>query len=305
MKHNPFAHLKLGLQLFTAVLLVGVIPTISGAAGGPTSAEYGVVLNLSGKQRMLTQKMSKETMLVALGVDAGANLANLGKTSALFDKTLKGLRNGDTQLRLPVTNSKRILRQLDKIDAIWAEFYPVVKEIIASKSVTKEQVATVAAKNLPLLKAMNKAVGLYEKDAKKGGLKAAPGLAATLNLSGKQRMLTQKMSKEFLLIAYGHQLEDNKLNLLETFTLFERTLKGLRSGDETLSLPGTKPKHILDQLSVVDGLWIKFKPIVAFGAEPTTKSIPKDKIAQLAKSNLPLLREMNKAVGMYEKEAAK
>lgn len=152
---------------------------------------------------------------------------------------------------------------------------------------------------------MNKAVGLYEKDAKKGGLKAAPGLAATINLSGKQRMLTQKMSKEFLLIAFGHQIEDNKLNLLETYTLFERTLKRLRDGDETLSLPSTKPKHIFDQLAVVDGLWVKFKPVVEFGTKSTTKSIPKDKIALLAKSNISLLREMNKAVGMYEKEAAK
>jgi hypothetical protein len=30
-----------------------------------------------------------------------------------------------------------------------------------------------------------------------------------------------------------------------------------------------------------------------------------DKIKTLADTNLPLLKEMNKAVGMYEKEAAK
>jgi hypothetical protein len=274
-------------------------------AEGPSSAEYGVVLNLSGKQRMLTQKMSKEIMLVALDVDKEANLANLQETSALFDKTLKGLRDGSAELRLPPTSSSRILRQLDKIDGIWAGFYPVVQAVMAGKAVTKEQVAVVAEKNLPLLKQMNKAVGLYEKDAKKGGLSAAPGLAATLNLSGKQRMLTQKMSKEFLLVAYGYQREDNKLALLETYTLFERTLKGLLDGDDTLGLPGTKPQHIRDQLGVVDGLWIKFKPIVEFGAAHDTSDIPRDKIEVLAKTNLPLLKEMNKAVGMYEKEAAK
>jgi len=274
-------------------------------AEGPTSAEYGVVLNLSGKQRMLSQKMSKEVMLVALDMNAAANLANLEKTSSLFDKTLKGLRNGSKDLRLPATSSKRILRQLNKIDEIWAGFYPIIKEIINSKAVTKEQVAKIASNNLPLLKAMNKGVGLYEKDAKKGGLKAAPGLAATLNLSGKQRMLTQKMSKEFLMVAYGHEAEDNKLSLLETYTLFERTLKGLLDGDEVLGLPGTKPQHIRDQLGVVNGLWTEFKPIVEYGADHKTTSIPTDKIAVLEKTNLPLLKNMNKAVGMYEKEAAK
>jgi len=268
-------------------------------AAGPTSAEYGVVLNLSGKQRMLSQKMSKEVMLVALDMNAAANLANLEKTSNLFDKTLKGLRNGSKDLRLPPTSSKRILRQLTKIDEIWAGFYPIIKDITNSKAVTKEQVNQIASNNLPLLKAMNKAVGLYEKDAKKGGLKAAPGLAATLNLSGKQRMLTQKMSKEFLLVAYGHEADDNKLSLLETYTLFERTLKGLLDGDEVLGLPGTKPQHIRDQLGVVNGLWAEFKPIVEYGADHKTASIPTDKIAILEKTNLPLLKNMNKAVGMY------
>lgn len=274
-------------------------------AEGPTSAEYGVVLNLSGKQRMLSQKMSKEILLVALDVDKAANLDNLEKTSSLFDKTLKGLRSGSAELRLPPTTSDRILRQLDTIDGIWAEFYPVVQEVIKSKAAAKEQVASVAEKNLPLLKEMNKAVGLYEKDAQQGGLKADPGLAASLNLSGKQRMLSQKMSKEFLLVAYGHQREDNKLALLETYTLFERTLKGLLDGDETLGLPGTKAPEIRDQLGVVNGLWAKFKPIVEFGADPKTADVPRDKVEALAQANLPLLKEMNKAVEMYEKEAAK
>jgi len=302
---NHIARNKMSATLTVFLSSVLFLFSAQLSAEDPTSAEYGVVLNLSGKQRMLTQKMSKEMMLIALDVDAAGNLANLAKTSGLFDKTLKGLRNGSEELRLPPTSSSRILRQLDKIDGIWASFYPVVKEVINGKSVSKDQVAVVAKNNLPLLKQMNKAVGLYEKDAKKGGLKAAPGLAATLNLSGKQRMLTQKMSKEFLLVAYGHEVEANKLSLLETYSLFERTLKGLLDGDETLGLPGTKPEHIRVQLGVVNGLWTEFKPIVVHGADYKTKSIDKAKIEKLAKTNLPLLKNMNKAVGMYEKEAAK
>lgn len=291
------------LALLMPLAIASVPPAM--AQGGPNSAEYGVVLNLSGKQRMLSQKMSKEIMLVALGVDTDANLANLEKTSSLFDRTLTGLRNGSTELNLPPTRSDRILRQLDEVDSVWKEFYPVVKEILNAKAVSKAQVELVASNNLPLLKEMNKTVGLYEKDANKGGLKGSPGLAATINLSGKQRMLTQKMSKEFLLVAYGHQVEDNKLNLLETYSLFEKTLKGLKDGDETLGLPGTKEEPIRAQLDVVDGLWGKFKPIVEYAADYKTKSIPKDKVAELSRSNLPLLGEMNKAVGMYEDVAAK
>ena len=298
-------HLNRCIKLLCTVLalFIGTLSTSLQAA--PTTAEYGVVLNLSGKQRMLTQKMSKEVALIALGVDTQANLANLKATAGLFDKTLKGLKDGDASLGLPATEVKRIRRQLDKVAAIWAEFYPQIQQVLDTQNVSDQALQTIASKNLPLLKQMNKAVGLYEKDAQKSGLEAAPGLAATINLSGKQRMLTQKMSKEYLLIALGHEVETNKLNLLETYSLFDRTLTGLRDGDDTLGLPGTPQAHIRDQLATVDKLWQGFKPLVEQGASPQTTSLGPDQIQQLAQSNLPLLKEMNAAVKLYEQEAAK
>ena len=287
------------------VFLLFMSMAVPALAAGPTAAEYGVVINLSGKQRMLSQKMSKEVMLVALGVDVEQNLANLKETSELFDRTLTGLRHGDSGLQLVPTENKRILRQLDEVDAIWATFYPQVKAVLGSASVSPEQLSAIAAGNLPLLKEMNKAVGLYEADAKKGGLEADPGLAANLNLSGKQRMLTQKMSKEFFLLALGHDVDNNKLNLLETYTLFDRTLTGLVTGDETLGLPGTAPGPIVDQLDVVKGLWAGFQPLVASAAEPSAGKPGASEVRKVADANLPLLREMNKAVGLYADSAGK
>lgn len=273
-------------------------------AADPTAAEYGVVLNLSGKQRMLTQKMSKEIVLIAMGHETAANVKNLQATASLFDKTLKGLRNGNAELKLVSTSNSRILRQLDKVDAIWAEFQPVVQTIIDQGSASADQVAVVAEKNLPLLKQMNKCVKLYEKDASKAGMSSDPGLAVTINLSGKQRMLTQKMSKEFFLIAYGHNPADNKLNLQETYTLFDRTLKGLLDGDASLDLPGTTDTTIRAQLTTVQGMWTKFQPSMAYGADPATSAISADKVSLVAGGNVPLLKNMNKAVKMYEKKAA-
>lgn len=282
----------------------GLTPTICFA--GPTASEYGVVLNLSGKQRMLTQKMSKEVMLIALDVDKDKNIQNLTATAALFDKTLKGLRDGDASLNLPPTTSKRIIRQLNKINTKhWQAFHQTIQEILTSKNVTKAQVELIATANIPLLKQMNKCVKLYEKDAVlilSSAIDSDPTLAVSINLAGKQRMLTQKMSKEFLLVAYGYNTEDNKLNLFETSTLFERTLKGLQDGDATLDLPGTKNEAIRNQLQVVTELWVGFKPIIEKAATSSaTPSAAEIKI--LADQNLPLLKEMNKGVKMFEKEA--
>jgi len=284
------------------VCLGGLLSLLAWSA--PTAAEYGVILNLSGKQRMLSQKISKEVLLVALDVDKPTNIQNLKASSALFDKTLSGLKDGDSELGLPATESKRIRRQLTKVEAIWESFYPSVQQIIATGMVADDQLQIIANQNLPLLKQMNKAVGLYEKEAAKSGLESAPELAVTINLAGKQRMLTQKMSKEFLLIALEQDAENNKLNLLDTYTLFDRTLKGLADGDETLGLTGTPQFHIRQQLQVVERLWENFKPLVAKGAHHSTTEISAAQVRQVASTNLPLLKEMNRAVGLYEQEAA-
>lgn len=254
---------------------------------------------------MLTQKMSKEIMLVALGIEKDNNLKNLAATANLFHKTLKGLKDGDADLKLPETVSPRIRKQLDEVNKIWIDFHSLVQNIIDSGAVNASQVEKIAIDNLKLLKQMNRCVNLYEKDASKAGLKSDPTLAVTINLSGKQRMLTQKMSKEFLLVALGHDADINKLNLLETSTLFERTLNGLLDGDATLDLTGTKNGAIRAQLDVVKGLWMDFKPVISYALSPDTTSIASEKVNQLAAKNLPLLSEMNKAVGMFEKEAAK
>ena len=114
---------------------------------------------------------------------------------------MKGLRDGDESLGLPPTTSRRILRQIDyKIKPLWESFFGNIQSIIEAGSVSSEQLAAVAQNNLPLLKEMNKCVKLYEKDASKAGMKSDPGLAVTINLAGKQRMLTQKINKEFLLV---------------------------------------------------------------------------------------------------------
>ncbi len=306
MKNGKTIYMKTTLRFSVLTLLaIFVALPVQCFAEGPTAAEYGTVLNLSGKQRMLSQKMSKEVLLINLNIKKDENLANLKGTSSLFDKTLKGLRDGDESLHLPATTSRRIQRQIDNnIQPLWEAYYKNIQAILDAGSVSAEQLDAIAQSNLPLLKEMNKCVNLYEKDASKAGMKSDPGLAVTINLAGKQRMLTQKMSKEFFLVASNYKVDENRLNLQETSGLFERTLTGLLDGDPTLDLPGTKDEAIRTQLNKVQSMWVDFKPNVEFAAKETG-AIPEDKTVALADQNLPLLKEMNKAVGMYEVLASK
>ena len=277
------------MRFFWKPSATALLVCLLGLSFGVQAADMGRVINLAGKQRMLTQKMSKEALLVAKGIDADANKANLKGTVALFDKTLKGLMDGDADLGLPETKDPAIRAQLGKVQQLWNGLKPAMESAIAGDT-GASVLNTIAAKNLPLLKEMNKAVKMYEKAA---GSTLAPEMAKTINLAGKQRMLTQKMTKELLLIANGIDADANKANLKGTVALFDKTLKGLVNGDADLGLPKTEDKAILAQLGKVQKLWDAYKPIVA-SADTSDAALKK-----AAELNLPLLKEMNKAVGMY------
>jgi hypothetical protein len=240
------------------------------------------VINLAGKQRMLTQKMSKEALFMAKGIDADKNKEALAKTAELFDKTLKGLIAGDKDLNLPKTENKEITEQLNKVTELWTAFKANIDKVVAGKS-DKATLEAIAKENLPLLKNMNQAVGMY---AKASGSKLDPKIATRINLAGKQRMLTQKMTKELLLVANGIDADANKANAKKTGELFESTLKDLTDS--------CKKDDIKKQLGVVAKLWGDYKVIIE---KVDTSDASLKKAEEL---NMPLLKEMNNAVKMFE-----
>ena len=247
-----------------------------------TKQQSGTVINLAGKQRMLTQKMSKEALFIAKGIDVDKNKEALAKTSELFDKTLKGLISGDKDLNLPKTEDKEILSQLEKVTELWKSFKANIDKVIAGKS-DKATLEAIAKENLPLLKNMNQAVGMY---AKASGSKLDPKIAKKINVAGKQRMLTQKMTKELLLVANGIDIDANKENLKKTANLFETTLKDL--------IANCKHDNVKKQLEVVAKLWGDYKGIIE------KVDISEAGLKKAEELNMPLLKEMNKAVKMIE-----
>ncbi len=254
-----------------------------------TPYEWRVILHLSGKQRMLTQKMSKEIFLIAKGIHIEENRRHLYKTAILFDWTLKGLLNGEKRLRLVKTKNLIIIQQLKKVTQHWKKFHQNVDAVLMGETSTP-LLEQVAVQNLFLLNEMDKVVKMYEKES---GSRLTPMQARTLNLAGKQRMLTQKITKELLLVANAINPIENRVNLKNTMSLFERTLKGLLYGDATLGLSSTHNSAIRTQLRKVDQIWKKYKSILK------KSDFSQEDLVKAAQLNIPLLREMDNAVKMY------
>jgi hypothetical protein len=92
--------------------------------------------------------------------------------------------------------------------------------------------------------------------------------ALVINLAGRQRMLTQAISKAALGVAGGRASEYQE-ELSQAVTLFDRTLAALLDGgevpygDRIVALPGTADSAIRDQLEAVRELWVQLRDTIA------------------------------------------
>ena len=268
----------------------------------PTPAQWRSIINLSGRQRMLTQKMTKEYLLVLAGHNATENRDNLRKTIDLFDTTLGALVDGDDAQNLPPTTNGRILSQLETINREWTTLRGLLEPVASGRAATSADIEKVAAQNLVVLGQMNKAVKMYERTARRGA-SGGSGAAVRINLAGRQRMLTQRMSKEFLLIHLGVSPKQNAINLRESILLFDLTLEGLLHGDTDLELNATGEDDIRTQLETVHTLWKSFESGVMHILQDDT-AVDAAALTAVASENMPLLKNMHKAVQMIQNAGA-
>ncbi len=269
---------------------------LSAALFGMSDKELATAINLAGKQRMLTQKMSKESLLVFIGIDLDKNIQKLKKTSALFDKTLNGLLNGDSSLNLVASKNKEIENKLKEVAKLWQPFKERIDSVASLKNLNDETFNYIEENNIPLLKKMNEAVTLYTKLGNNGTNKLK--MANDINLAGKQRMLTQKIAKDILLIQANINSAKAQQDLQNSVKLFDKTLKGLYNGDSSLKLLGTKLPKIVKQLDITKKSWQEAKPLIEKAIkDKENQNLTKDVIAKLDETKV----NMNSAVELYAK----
>jgi len=258
--------------------------------------ELAIAINLAGKQRMLTQKISKEALLISLDIDKEENKKKLEKSVKLFDKTLNGLIYGDKDLELAPSKDKKVEAKLKEVKELWQPFYKNAKIIYSSQKPPKDAFIYIDKNNLNLLKTMNEAVSLYTLLGDKGSNKLK--IANDINLAGKQRMLTQKMAKDILRYKNNLDAKEALKSLNSSAKLFDKTLNGLYNGDKELNLVGTNLPKIRNQLDIVKSRWSEAKELMSKAIKSKNdKKVVKELISKLDETKV----QMNKAVVLYTK----
>ncbi|MEM9247706.1 MAG: type IV pili methyl-accepting chemotaxis transducer N-terminal domain-containing protein [Pseudomonadota bacterium] len=147
-----------------------LVSEITSQYSDPTAVLFAdaLLIDIAGRQRMLTQKMSKEACLVWPHGTGETRQAQLSATMHLFEISLLSLRDGLAEAGVKPAPTPEIHAGLDAIWAEWSHLKPDLEQAVAGQNVPDAiRVKTFGALNV-LLRDMNAVVGLYTEAGKTG-----------------------------------------------------------------------------------------------------------------------------------------
>ena len=181
----------------------------------------GFIINVAGRQRMLTQKMTKEIVLFVHQMDIGNQqkaaifARELGTSMEVFEKTLHALHGGGkvpvdlkmTKFRIiPGTSDPSIRAQLEKVMSMWKPFKENLLTILKNPK-NESAIDYVSTYNIHLLKEMNKAVVMFQKKLERN---------MKLLITSQSVMLAVVVILSIIMLAVSHKIVERIEKLRST-----------------------------------------------------------------------------------------
>lgn len=264
-----------GLLSLTIFLIIGLTVTMN-----ERSKKDSLIVNIAGKQRMLTQKMSKEIFF--LRHRDGHDFRSLDGAMALFENNLNDLRFGNNDRGIYGPQNSVIKEKLDEVNEKWKPFkieLEKVKTGILSVKSEKE----ILSRRIENLLAMSDTIvqEMVKRDLK----------AEYIDLSGRQRMLSQRMGL-FLERYLRTDNQEDYLLFTAAQALYDETLNGFIQAED---LKSDENLHAL--LKLTQKKWHEFGEylIALLKVEDNINS----SISYIYQNNVKLLDAMDEAVWLY------
>jgi nitrate/nitrite-specific signal transduction histidine kinase len=133
------------------------------------------IINIAGRQRMLSQKISKDALILETVTDPTmrtVRIQELQQAVALWEQSQQGLQNGDVKQGLPSTTSTSIKQLFNAIEPNYEAVLSASKSLLATFNQHPEAslqlasyVDTILAQEGPFLTGMNQIVSQYQAEA--------------------------------------------------------------------------------------------------------------------------------------------
>ncbi len=262
-----------------------------------TAEEAARKVNLAGRQRMLSQRMLMSACYATLGIESDLHFDKLTAAHASFEQVHDGLRYGDPSLDLHEEGYRSVMDALTAVDERWADYNGILTGYMSVQMLSGDALYRMNESSLAVLRDMNAAVSTIA-NSYSADLKHLPQiLAVTIDLAGRQRMLTQKMAKELCLVKAGVDPEQNLLNLAQSYGQFNATLDALVDGIPLMVAPAPT-EEIANKLAEVREVWQV--PAAIFAAAAAGEPVEWEDLETIVATIDTVLFTMNEAVGMYE-----
>lgn len=264
---------KLGWKVLVALLGLGL--GLAQAAPAKTEAlptmTIASAINKAGRQRMLSQRIVKAYCQIALKVLPGKSTAILDSSVKLFDEQLAELKQ--------FSHKPEIQEALTREATLWTDM-----RAIAVAPVSQDGARKLMDLSEGLLQAAQKVTQLLETES---GSKAG----RLVNVAGRQRMLSQRIAKFYMLKKMG-------FNQPEIMKGLEQARKEFVSAQQELAAAPQNNAEIKQELEQARVQWGFFE--IALERQDEGGDSLKS-ITNVATTSERILETMNTATALYEK----
>jgi hypothetical protein len=240
---------------------------ISGTLYGVEITNLSEAVNIAGKQRMFTQRMLKDYAMIGMKNRFGDSAKDLNQTILNFENHLDAL--------IDFNEENRTEASLLKVKEMWKP----IKEILKQEP-QKEKAGKLQEDLEALLKQSNEAVeNFVTQTGKQSG--------EIINISGRQRMLSQRMASLYMLKVWGIDDPQFREKMDASMKLFKESLATLMQSD--MNTP-----EITALLKSAEKSFRFFEVM----NRSKSKFIP----ALIYRKSNNILKDMNTATGLYAQQ---